>query len=79
MKLLTEDESRSTAITKGISMKIGLRGHRNWRVVERNISVVVQIAYNQNLLLMNEIASYTLMEPPCVSDFISALFAYVAR
>lgn len=79
LELFAEDESRITAIIKGIYMEIGLREHQGWRAVERNIWTVVQIAYNWNPLLMNEIVGCTLTAPPCASDFISALFVYNAR
>lgn len=79
MRLLAEDESRITAVTKEIYMEIAALEHQNWKAVERNLRTVVQLAFNREPHLMNRIMGCELTEAPCTCDFLALLFEYSAQ
>lgn len=76
IELLSENESRLTAVTKEIYMEIGRQEGHDWKAVERNIRTVLNQTWHSHLDAFREVISSS-GEPPCVSDFLSDLFDYI--
>ena len=78
-ELIIEDETRLYNIIKNVYSVVSQKLDCNLDNVERNIRTIIFRAWNLQRERLNEIAGYTLAEPPIVSEFLAFLSSYVMR
>ncbi len=79
VELALDDESRLLYVTEGIYHQVADICNCDYRNVERNIRTVANHAWEVNSKKLTEIAGYTLVSIPSVSEFIDILAIYVER
>lgn len=78
-KLIIEDETRLYNIMNNVYLAVSKAFNCNLDNVERNIRTIIYRAWTLQRERLNEIAGYTLIEPPIVSEFLAFLSSYVMR
>lgn len=79
VELALDDENRLICITENIYHQVADLCCCNYCQVERNIRTVAQRAWDINAERLTEIAGYSLISSPSVSELISILVTYVKR
>ena len=77
--LAMEDETRLTEVTKRLYPVTAERTGSKPENVERNLRTAVLRAWRVNRPLLDQMAKYHLMAPPCVSGFIDIVATYIQR
>ena len=78
-ELIIEDETRLINIVKNVYLVVSQKFNCNLDIVERNIRTIIYRAWTLKRERLNEIAGYTLVEPPVVSEFLAFLSSYLIR
>ncbi|MDE5671493.1 MAG: sporulation initiation factor Spo0A C-terminal domain-containing protein [Eubacterium sp.] len=79
VELALDDESRLECITDCIYNQVADMCNCDCRHIERNIRTVANHAWEVNSELLTEIAGYTLLSSPSVSELISILVTHIER
>lgn len=79
VELALDDESRLECITDCIYNQVADMCNCDCRHIERNIRTVANHAWEVNAKRLTEIAGYTLISSPSVSELISILVTYIER
>ena len=77
--LAMEDETRLAEVTKTLYPVAAERTGSKSETVERNLRTAVLRAWRVNRALLDQMAKYHLMAPPCVSGFIDIVATYIQR
>ena len=77
--LVLEDEIRLTDVEKQVYAVVAKQTHSKPENVERNLRTAVLRAWRVNRALLDQMAKYHLMAPPCVSGFIDIVATYIQR
>ncbi len=79
VELALDDETRLWYVTENIYGPVAEVCNCNYRNVERNIRTVARHAWKGNPNKLTEIAGYTVINTPSVSELIAILVTYVQR
>ena len=71
--LVVEEPQRLRLVTKTLYPQVALHYGTNWRCVERNIRTAVQIAWDRNRPLLENLARRPLVNRPSASLFLAIL------
>ena len=77
--LVIEDESRLLHVTAEVYEVVAKQIPCNLSNVERNIRTVIICAWRTNRSLLIEMAGFTLLSPPCVSQFLDIVASHIQR
>lgn len=79
VQLSISDPSRLQLITKLIYPEVAGRYGTNWRAVERNMRTVIAVAWENDPLLLSELAGCFLKRKPTNSRFLAILTYFCSR
>lgn len=79
VELALDDESRLLCITENIYHPVADMCNCDFCNIERNIRTVASRAWKVNSKKLSEIAGYTLVSSPSVSELITILVTYIER
>ena len=79
VELALDDESRLLYMTENIYIPVANECNCDYRNIERNIRTVAHRAWKLNSEKLIQMAGYTLVNSPSVSELISILVTYIER
>jgi len=71
--LVMEDPGAITNITKSVYIPVAKHFGVSQANVERNIRTIIDVVWNENVLVLNKYAGYDLLYKPTCSQFISTI------
>lgn len=79
VQLSISDPERLGLVTKMIYPDVAGRYGTNWKAVERNIRTLVSVAWENDPLMLSELAGFPLKRKPTNAQFLSILTGFCAR
>ena len=74
LEIVEANPEALTMVTKWLYPAVAKRHQTNWKQVERNLRIVVRVAWGTNRDLLQKLSPLQMKKRPTVSQFISILW-----